>query len=330
MLRNYAIGVKGLGFCLFVILGLFCSSLVFAADFPTKTIQIINPNAPGGPADIASRMLTPRLSAILGQSVVVVNKTGGGGTVGIQYVAAAPPDGYTILFTGPTVMLAPLISKDIPFQFEDFIPVNLAVDIPNVLVTKKDAPWQTFEDLIAYAKKNPGKLTFSGGGPGNVVHFDLEKIKMTTGTDIIYIPMEGSAQATIAVVGGHADMTMMAYSGCKGYIDAGSLRALMVMSYKHLKELSSVPAAGEKGYPNLASFTALAFYVPAKTPGAIVKRLGEAFNEVLKDKEIIAKMEKAGSSPVVNLGPEEAFKILKERQLGYAEVVKAGRIRISR
>ncbi len=327
MVRNRRGKGKAVGLCLFVIMSLLYMSSAYGADFPTKTIQIINPNAPGGPADIASRMLTPRLSAILGQSVVVVNKTGGGGTVGIQYVAAAPPDGHTILFTGPTVMLAPLISKDIPFQFEDLIPVNLAVDIPNVLVIKKDAPWQTFEDMIAYAKKNPGKLTFSGGGPGNVVHFDLEKIKMATGTDIIYIPMEGSAQATIAVVGGHADMTMMAYSGCKGYIDAGSLRALMVMSYKHLKELPNVPAAGEKGYPNLASFTALAFYVPAKTPGAIVRRLGEAFNEALKDKETIAKMEKAGSSPVVNLGPEEAFKILKERQQGYSEVVKAGRIR---
>ena len=327
MLKDYRIGGKGLGLYLIMMMGLLYMPLAYGADYPTKTIQIVNPNAPGGPADIAARMLTSKLSALLGQPVVVVSKTGGGGTIGIQAVAAAPPDGYTLLFTGPTLILAPLISKDIPFNLKDFIPVNLAVDIPNIFIVKKDSPWQTFEDLISHAKKNPGKLTFSGGGPGNVVHFDLERIKMATGVDITYVPMEGSAQATIALVGGHVDMTMIAYSGCKGYLEAGSLRALMVMSHKRIKELPDAPAVGEKGYPNLVSSTGLVFYAPAKTPGAIIKRLGEAFNDVLRDKEIIGLMEKAGSSPVVNHGPEEALRLLKERQLEYFEVVKAGRIR---
>jgi tripartite-type tricarboxylate transporter receptor subunit TctC len=333
MLKDYRIRGKGFtlknrlwGLGLLIIFSLLYLSLGYGAEYPTKTIQIVNPHAPGGPADVTARMLSPKLSAILGQPVLVVSRTGGGGTIGIQSVATGAADGYTLLIAGPTLILAPFITRDISFSLKDFTPINLTVDIPDIFLVKKDAPWQTFEELISYAKKNPGKLTCSGGGPGNVTHFELEQIKMATGTDITYVPMEGAAQATIALVGGHVDMNSMAYQGCKSYLESGSLRALMVVSDKRLKELPDVQTVGEKGYPNVVGSTWLAFYVPAKTPGAVVKRLGEVFNEVLRDKEMIGMMEKVGSAPVVNLGPEEAAKFLKERQQRFSEVVKAGRI----
>lgn len=326
MLKDYRIAGRVWGLSLLMIISLLNSPLTYGAEYPTKTIQIVNPHAPGGPADVTARMLSPKLSALLGQPVVVVSKTGGGGTIGIQSVATGAADGHTVLIAGPTLILAPFITKDIGFSLKDFAPINLTVDIPDIFLVNKDAPWQTFEELISYAKKNPGKLTCSGGGPGNVVHFELEQIKMATGTVITYVPMEGAAQATIALVGGHVDMNLMAYQGCKSYLEAGSLRALMVLSGKRLKELPDIPTVGEKGYPNVVGSTWLAFYVSAKTPGAIVKRLGGVFKEVLRDKEMIGMMEKAGSAPVVNLGPEEAAKFLEERQQRFSEVVKAGRI----
>jgi tripartite-type tricarboxylate transporter receptor subunit TctC len=203
----------------------------------------------------------------------------------------------------------------------------MAVEIPNLLLVKKDSPWQTLEELISYAKKNPGKLNWSTGGPGHLGHFDLERFKMATGTEITHVPMEGAAQATIALVGGHVDLNVMAFQGCKSYIESGSLRVLVALSHKRLKELPDTPTVVEKGYPKLISPTWLASFAPAKTPPGIVKRLGEGFNEVLKEKELIGMMEKAGAAPVVNLGPEEAARYLNEVQQELAEVVKTGRIK---
>jgi tripartite-type tricarboxylate transporter receptor subunit TctC len=326
MLKDWRMKKKVWGLCLLNIFSLIYLPIVHGAEYPTKTIQIVNPNAPGGPADVTVRMLSPKLSAILGQPVVVVSKTGGGATIGIQAVAAAAADGYTLLFTGPTIILAPLITN-VPFSFNDFIPINLAVEIPNLLLVKKDSPWQTLEELIAYAKKNSGKLNWSTGGPGHLGHFDLERFKMATGTDITHVPMEGAAQATIALVGGHVDMNVMAFQGCKSYLESGFLRTLVTMSHERLKELPDVPTVVEKGYPKLISTTWLAFFVPAKTPQGIVKKLGEDFNEVLREKEMIGMMEKIGAAPVVNLGPEEAARYLNEEQKELSEVVKTGKIR---
>lgn len=326
MAREFRLKKKVWGLCFFGGLILFCLPFAYGAEFPTKTIQIVNPNAPGGPADVTARLLSPKLSALLGQPVVVVSKTGGGATIGIQFVADAAADGYTLLFTGPTIILAPLIST-VPFNFKDFVPVNLAVEIPNLLLVKKDSPWKTVADMVAYAKKNPGKLNWSTGGPGHLGQFDLERFKMATGTEITHVPMDGAAQATVALVGGHVDINVMALQGCKNYIESGALRALMTMANKRVKEFPDVPTMTEVGYPKLISTTWLAFFVPAKTSPAIVKKLGDAFSQVLREKEVIAAMEKVGAAPVVNLGPEESTRYLNEEEHELAEVVRTGRIK---
>lgn len=325
MARNFSKKKAVWGSSLLAVLSLFCFPMAHGAEFPTKTIQIVNPNAPGGPADVASRMLTPRLSAIFGQSVVVVSKTGGGATIGIQAVADGAPDGYTLLFTGPTIITAPLMSK-VPFSLKDFVPINLTVEMPKVLLVKGDSPWRTLEDLISYAKKNPGKLNCSTGGAGHFSFFDLERLKRATGTDITHVPMEGAAQATVALVGGHVDMNFMALQGAKSYMESGALRALMTLSRTRVKELPDIPTMVEKGYSKFISTTWLAFFAPAKTPPGVVKRLGDVFNQALRDKELVAMLEKAGAAPVSNLGPEEAARYLNEEDQELAEIVKAGRL----
>lgn len=332
--RDYRTKGKGLalksvsgGFGLLIIFSLLSLSLGYGAEYPTKTIQIVNPHSAGGAAEVCARLTADRLTTHLGQRVIVVSKTGGGGTIGVQAVATAPADGYTLLISGPTFVVAPLAIKGVPFTPKDFAPINLAVDIPSIIVVKKDAPWQTWEEFVSDAKKNPGKLTYTTGGPGNKMHFDGELIKMVLGINIKHIPMEGAGEAHNAVLGGHINMTLTAYTGVLAHIEAGSLRPLAMMSPKRVKEFPNVPTLAEKGYPQLTSYTWLAFFAPAKTPQTITQKLSEAFNKVLMEKEMIEKFDKAGL-PIANLGPEETAKFLKEEQQRISDVLKEGKIEL--
>lgn len=297
----------------------------YGAEYPTKAVQLISNFPPGGSTDIVARILHKKLSALLGQAVVVINRAGGGGTVGAQAVAVAPADGYTVLISTPTILISPLTVKGLPFSLKDFTPINLSVSMPSVISVKKEAPWKSLEELISDAKKNPGKLTYSSPGPGTLAHLAGEIFKMATGTDITHIPMDGAAKAMTAALGGHVSMTFIVYGGLKNYLDAGSLRALAVMSPHHLEEFPEVPTTAEKGYPRVVSGAWVGFFAPAKTPPAIVRKLNEAVSESLKDKEIIGLLKKAGYG-VDNLGPAEAAKFLAEEEERCLQVIKAAKI----
>ncbi|MBI2998163.1 MAG: tripartite tricarboxylate transporter substrate binding protein [Deltaproteobacteria bacterium] len=168
--------VSALGMVILVVT--FFIPVAHGAEYPTKTIQIINPFPPGAITDISARLLSDKLSSLLGQAVVVVNKTGGGGAVGIKAVKDAPADGYTVLIAPPPIALIPLVRKGIGFALSDFTPINFIGSNPSILVVKADAPWQSLEQLIADAKKNPGKLTFGSPGTGTSGHFGMELFKM--------------------------------------------------------------------------------------------------------------------------------------------------------
>ncbi len=313
------------GLCLSLILPLLYFSGAHGAEYPTKTVQLVSNFPPGGNTDIVARILQKRLSTLLGQPVVVVNRAGGGGTVGAQSVAVAPADGYTILVSTPTILISPLTVKGLPFSLKDFAPVNIPVGMPSVVTVRKDAPWKSLEELISDAKKNPGKLTYSSPGPGTLAHLAGEIFKMATATDITHIPMDGAAKAMTAALGGHVHMTFVVYGGLKNYLDAGSLRALAVMSPHHLEEFPDVPTTVEKGYPKVVNGAWVGFFVPVKTPSAIVRKLSEVLNEALKEKEIIGLFKNAGYR-VDNLGPAEAAKFLAEEEERCLQVIKAAKI----
>jgi len=324
--KRKRVAVKSLTkLCLSLIPSLLFLATAHGAEYPTKTIQIVSNFPPGGITDVTARILHKKLSTLLGQPVVVINKAGGGGTVGAQSVAAAPADGYTVLVSAPTVVISPLTVKGLPFSLKDFTPVNMSVGMPSVVSVKKEAPWKSLDELISDAKKNPGKLTYSTAGPGTLPHLAGELLKMATGMDITHIPMDGTAKAMTAVLGGHVNMTFVGYGGVKSYFEAGSLRALAVMSRSRLEEFPDVPTTVEKGYPKVVSATWAAFFVPAKTSPAIVRKLGEALYETLKDKEIIGLFKVAGYR-VDNLGPEESAKFLAEEEEKYSQVIKAAKI----
>lgn len=295
-----------------------------AANYPAKTITIVSPFPPGGGNDMVCRSLSNKLSAILGQQIVVTNKAGGGGALGIQSVKIATPDGYTILSTPPPIVMLPLTAKGMTFTYEDFIPINIAVSAPSILVVKADAPWKGLEDLIAEAKKSPGKLSYASTGFGGTPFFAGEFFKMVTGADINHVPMNGIAPAMSALLGGHVSMSFPEVGAVVGQLQGGTVKALVVMAKKRLKDFPNVPTTAEKGYPKLMTTSWHGFFLPAKTPPAITKTLSDAFNQALSDKEVLASLEKLGWV-IENIGPSEAAKFLADEHQKWSEVAKTAK-----
>jgi tripartite-type tricarboxylate transporter receptor subunit TctC len=296
-----------------------------AAEYPTKTIQIINPFPPGAVTDIVARMLAPKMSALLGQQVVIVNKAGGGGAVGIQAARDAAPDGYTILVTPPPILLIPIVNRNSAFTLRDFVPLSLATSSPNTTVVKADAPWKTLDDFIGDARKNPGQLTYGSAGPGTTPHFIGELVKLKTKIDLTHVPLGSESAAATAVLGGHVNIAFLTLGTTRSHIEAGTMRALAVASNRRLKDFPNVPTTVEKGFPELNLKIWVAFFAPAKTPPAIVQRLAGALAETLKDAEVGAQVEKA-QALVENLAPREAAKFFAEEERKWSEVAKVAKI----
>lgn len=295
------------------------------AQYPTKTVQIINPFPPGAVTDIVARILLPKMSASLGQQVVIVNKAGGGGAVGIQAAKDAAPDGYTILVTPPPIAIIPIINKNSGFTLKDFAPLTLATSSPNTTVVKADAPWRSFEEFIADAKKNPGQLTYGSAGPGTTPHFIGELVKLKTGIDLTHVPLGSESAAATAVLGGHVNIAFLTLGTTRSHIEAGTLRALAVASNRRLKDFPNVPTTVEKGHPELNLKVWVGFFAPAKTPPAAQKRLIAAINDALKDAESAASIERA-QALIENLGPAEFAKFLAEEERKWGEVARVAKI----
>ena len=315
--------VSALGLLILVVT--FFIPVAHGAEYPTKTIQIINPFPPGAITDISARLLSDKLSSLLGQAVVVVNKTGGGGAVGIKAVKDAPADGYTVLIAPPPIALIPLVRRGIGFALSDFTPINFIGSNPSILVVKADAPWQSLEQLIADAKKNPGKLTFGSPGTGTSGHFGMELFKMETGADFIHVPMGGEAPVATAILGGNIHTSVVTLGTVRAHLQAGTLRALAVTAQNRAKEFPEVPTTAEKGYPSIDVSPWFILFVRANTPPVIVSKLAKAFKEALQDKEVAGKIEKAGLS-IENRGPEETAKFLAQEHKKWSEVAWVAKI----
>jgi len=295
------------------------------AEYPNKTIQIINPFPPGAVTDIVARLLAPKMSALLGQQVVIINKAGGGGAVGIQSAKDAAPDGYTILVTPPPIALIPIVNRNSGFTLKDFAPLTLATSSPNTTVVKGDAPWKSFEEFIADAKRSPGQLTYGSAGPGTTPHFIGELVKLKTGIDMTHVPLGSESAAATALLGGHVNVAFLTLGTTRSHIEAGTMRALAVASNRRLKDFPNVPTTVEKGHPELNLKVWVGFFAPAKTPPAVLKRLSAAINDALKDPEAIASIEKA-QALIENLGAIDFAKFLSEEERKWSEVARLAKI----
>lgn len=298
-----------------------------ADNWPSKPITLIVPYAPGGFADTRVRLLARKLGESLRQTVVVENKAGAGGVIGTNLIAKAAPDGYTI-GTGNLAPMAvnPTLMPAIPYDAQkDLAPVVLIENSPLVLSVHNTLPVKNLQDLIALAKKEPGKLTFGSSGVGGAHHLSGEMFREQAGIDIVHVPYKGGSLAATDLMGGHITMMFeMGYSALPS-IQSKKVHPIAVTSLKRLDVLPDVPTMAESGLPGFESYNWQGIVAPAGTPAPIIARLNSEFNKILKDPEVAKAIADTGSQAGGGT-PEEFGAFIKSETEKWAKVIKAGNI----
>jgi tripartite-type tricarboxylate transporter receptor subunit TctC len=289
------------------VIGIFFSSLCFSQTYPAKPLKIVVPFAPGGSTDIFARLVAERLSASFAQPVVVENRAGASGNIGADAVAKSAPDGYTVLMATTGVMaINNALFKDMTYDAaKDLEPVVFIASIANVLAVPLDLPAKTLAELVALAKREPGKLTFASSGAGSSTHLSAELLKSMAGIDVVHVPFKGSGQALIDVVAGRVSMIIDNMPSALPHIRGGKLRALGVTGSQRSSALPEVPTIAEAGVPGYESLSWSGFALPAGAPREVVRRLNRETNAVLADAGMKQKLAEQGADAVG--GPPEAF-----------------------
>ncbi len=282
-----------------MLVALIAPSAVLAQAWPAKPIRLIVPFPPGGGTDVVSRTLAERLGPALKTTVVVDNRPGAGGNVGLDVAAKAPPDGYTIAM-GQTSNLAinPTLYSSLPFNpAKDFAPIALIAGQPMVLVVAKDAPWKTLADIVAAAKEKSG-LTMASAGNGTVGHLAGEMFARRAGIKIIHVPYKGAAPALTDLMGGQVAIFFASAGAVVGQLEGGRVRAIAVTSAHRMKKLPNVPTVAESGFPGFEASDWKGLVAPAGTPAAIVARLNAEVVNALHSPEVAARLAAEGSEPI--------------------------------
>lgn len=298
------------------------------AKYPDKPIKIIVGFAAGGPTDIVARLVANRLDKILGQPVIVENKPGGGSNIASAEAARAKPDGYT-LFLG-TIANATNMSvyKNLSYDTErDFVPITQLVSSPSVLVVNNDLPVKTLAELIAYAKANPGKLSYASSGAGGSPHLAGEMLKQRAGIDALHVPYKGAAPAMNDVMGGTVSMGFKTASGVTSTIQAGRLRAIAIASETRLPQLPEVPTLAELGYKDFEVSSWSGLFAPKGTPPEIINTIAKATIEILNNPDVRKQLETMGAIPVGST-PAEFQKYVRAEIEKWAVVAKTANIQL--
>jgi tripartite-type tricarboxylate transporter receptor subunit TctC len=280
----------------------------FAQDaYPSKPITMIVPFPPGGVADIVGRPLAVTMEKALKQSVVVVNRTGAGGAIGMAAVAKAPPDGYTILMGLSSISVFPVSDrvngKTPAYELKDFAPIALVTADPTVLVVRTDSPYKTVKDFVDAAKANPGKINYSSAGVYSTLHVAMEIFAGAAGIKLFHIPYQGGGPAVTALLGGQVEALASGPAAAVGQIKAGKMRALASWSDKRLALLPDIPTFKELGY-DAEFYIWSGVFAPAATPGPVLAKLRAAVREAANAPEFKAAMDKV-STPVSYLDAPE-------------------------
>jgi len=307
------------------ILGLVALSPPSLAEYPERPVTIVVPFVPGGANDIVVRILTEPLAKALGQSVVVENRGGAGGSIGAAAVARAQPDGYTLLMGSTSFAVNPSLQRRTGYDpFKDFAPVVDMVFFPCVIAVRKDTPIDNFADLLAAAKREPGKLNYSTPGNGTLPHLAGELLKIKAGIDIVHVPYSGAGPAVQALLGGTVEIGVLSMSVGLPQVQAGTVKALAVTGRERWPDLPDVPTLAEAGYPEAAAETWQGFFAPAGPPADAIDRLARETIAILRQPDTREKYRHAGFG-VTARGPQGLRDRLAEEYPKWKTVIeKAG------
>jgi tripartite-type tricarboxylate transporter receptor subunit TctC len=309
---------------------LYSTGPAHAQAYPNRPIKMVVPFPAGGPTDAMARIISDRLGQVLGQTVVVENRGGGaGGSIGAKFVAASDPDGYTILITpGGSLTTGPAMHSNIGYDpVKAFTPVAELIETPQIMGVHEDMPVKTVAELVAYAKANPGKISWGTQGVGTAPHLLAELFKLETKTNVVIVPYRGTAPMLAAIVAGEIQMVVDPMTTVLPHIQSGKVRALAIAGTTRSAKLPNVPTAAEVGYPKLLTPFWLGVVVPGGTPPAIIDKLNAAFRESLAPAETRARLDALGAD--IKIGtPAEFGKMLADELALWTSVVKAANIKV--
>ncbi|HXF47336.1 MAG TPA: tripartite tricarboxylate transporter substrate binding protein [Burkholderiaceae bacterium] len=300
-----------------------------AQTYPNKPIRVIVPFPPGGGTDIIAREVSQKVAALTGWTLVVENRPGAGGNLGVDATAKSAPDGYTIVL-GQTSNLAinPTLYPKLPYDPQkDLAPIVLVANAPLVLVTAASSPFKTLDDAVKAARAKPSAINFASPGNGTVAHLTSELFQKAAGIKLQHIPYKGAAQALTDVIGGGVELYMSSVPTLLAQIRQGKLRALAVTSAKRVDDLPEVPTIQELGYPGFDAVTWFGFLAPAGTPKEIVAKLNAEFNKALQQPDLRKKLADQGAEPVGGTA-EQFAALIRDDIVRWGKVVKESGARI--
>jgi len=308
-------------------IAIFAAGLAQAADYPNRTITLVVPSPPGGGTDTQARILAPKLSEILGQTIVIENRGGASGNIGAQAVARAAPDGYTLLAMISSHVINPFVLKDVPYDIlHDFAMITRTVTVPGVLIANPSVPAKNLKELIAYMKANPGKVSFGSAGNGSLSQLIVELFQQDTGVKLLHVPYRGTQPALTDVMGGQVSVMVPDLTIALGLMKAGKVHAFGVTGDKRSPAAPDVPTLAEAGVSGFNAVQWFGLVAPAGTPPDIVKKLHDAAVKALNDPEVKARYAKLAMTADPSASPEAFNKFVQEESKRWGKVVKDANI----
>ncbi len=284
--------------------------------WPNKPIKVIMPFGAGGSMDVLSRLLAPIVSESLGQQVVVENRPGATGTVAMAAVAAAPADGYTLMFTGSSYSIIALLMPNLPFKMDAFTPLSRLTVGPTLMAVPAQLGIKTMAEFVAAAKKQPGKWSYGSSGIGTSVHLGGELFKMAAGVDLAHVPYRATPAIVADLLENRLQMSVLGVADCRQYVASGQLRALAVSYTERMPEFPDVPTFAEVGYPNVRASNDFGISIRADTPAPIKARLEEAYRSAVRRPEIVQRLKDFGLI-VVATSSADFTRVLAEKSSGW-------------
>jgi tripartite-type tricarboxylate transporter receptor subunit TctC len=303
-------------------LTLAATTVVFAQAWPSKQVTLLVPFAPGGTTDIVARPFAQAFAQEFGQPFVVENHAGAGGTLAAGIAAHAAADGYTLFVATVAHTMATSLYKRLPYDFErDFVPITVLASVPNILVVNPSLPAKSVQELIDYAKANPGKLAYGSAGNGSTEHLSAELFKSMTGVDMVHIPYKGGAPMMADLIGGQIQLAIETSGSAAPHIKAGKVRALAVTTAARSPAFPELPTLAESGLKGYEVTTWYAILAPRGTPSEITTKLYNAVVKILKTSDMKQRLELFGAEPG-GLRPDQFAAFIKSETAKWAKVVK--------
>jgi len=299
-----------------------------AEAYPSKPVRMIVAVPPGGPADILARLVGPKLTETLGQTVVIDNRPGANGNIAYEMAARAVPDGYTFVLAAAGVVINPSLYREVRYDpLRDFAAITHGISVPNILIVHPSVPANSVSELVALAKSRPGKLAFASAGNGTTGHLALELFKQRAGIDVVHVPYKGGGPALAEVIAGQVQALFSLALAATQQVKAGKVRALAISSGKRSAVAPGLPTVAELGFPGYEVVGWFGWLAPAKTPREIVSRLNAEIVKALNLPEVRERLLSQSSEPVGN-SPREFGAFVKSESEKWAAVIKRGGIRM--